>query len=163
MKGKAKIVKTIKGLSQPLKDTKGLTLIEIMVVITILGSIAALVGVNVLNSLHEANVKTAQIQISNFEAALDEFRRDNGIYPTTEQGLQALVQKPTSGRESKNWREGGYLKKKELPLDSWKNPYVYYSPGTHGDNEYEIICYGRDGKEGGTGKEADVNSWEVNK
>ena len=101
----------------------------------------------------------AIIQIKNFETALKLFKLDNGFYPSTEQGLEALVKKPTTGRIPQNWREGGYLEGGKVPLDPWGHPYIYICPGLHGD--FDIISYGRDGVEGGTGPDADIKSWEI--
>ena len=101
----------------------------------------------------------AQVQIAYMETALKLYKLDNGYYPTTEQGLQALVEPPTVGQLPKAWREGGYLEKGKVPKDPWGNEYVYLSPGIHGD--LDLISYGTDGEPGGEGNDADINNWEL--
>ncbi len=137
----------------------GFTLIEILVVVFILSLLAAIVAPRIIGRTEDAKVAEAKVQIKNFETALKMFYLDNGFYPSTEQGLQALVEKPTTGRIPKKYREGGYLEQKKVPLDPWGNPYVYISPGLHGP--YDIISYGADGKEGGEGYDADITSWNI--
>ena len=137
-----------------------MTLIEIMVVITILGLIATVVTVNVLDRLDEAKVSTAKTQIKSLEQALDQFRRDNGYYPSTEQGLQALIEKPSIGRVPKRYPPKGYMKGSKVPQDPWSCDYVYSSPGTRG-NDYEITSLGSDCQEGGEGANADINSFDT--
>jgi general secretion pathway protein G len=130
----------------------GFTLVEMLVVITIIGLIMALVGPRVLNYLGESKVKAARIQIQSFAAALDLFYLDAGRYPTSAEGLAALV-RPTGGLAGWN---GPYLKGGTLPNDPWGTPYVYRSPGEHG--VYDIISYGADGQQGGTGTAADITT-----
>jgi general secretion pathway protein G len=130
----------------------GFTLIEMLVVLTIIGLIVALVGPRVLNYLSESKVKTARIQIQSFASALDLFYLDAGRYPTSAEGLPALVQ-PTAGVAAWN---GPYLKGGTVPKDPWGTPYVYRSPGQHG--AYDLISYGADGREGGTGLAADISA-----
>lgn len=142
-----------------LRNVKGMTLIEIMVVITILGLIATVVTVNVLDRLDEAKVSTAKTQIKSLEEALDQYRRDNGVYPSTEQGLQALIEKPTIGRVPKRFPPKGYLKGGKIPTDPWDCDFKYYSPGIQG-NDYEIYSLGRDCQEGGEETDADISSFE---
>src|SRR3989338_1766209 len=144
---------------QPINQ-QGMTLIEIMVVVTILGIIATLVTVNVMGRLDQAKVSAASTQIKNLETALDEFRRDNGFYPQTEQGLKALIEKPSSGRVPNSYPKGGYLKGNQIPRDPWSCEFVYYGPGIHG-NPYEITSLGADCQEGGEDADADINSWEI--
>jgi general secretion pathway protein G len=144
-----------------IKSQVGMTLIEIMVVVTILGILATIVTVNVLESLDEAKISAAVTQMKNLETALDQFRRDNSYYPSTEQGLKALVEKPTIGREPKRYPKSGYLKG-DLPRDPWDCDFIYHSPGLHG-NRYEITSLGADCAEGGDDAEADINSWETDK
>jgi general secretion pathway protein G len=93
------------------------------------------------------------------ETALKLYKLDNGVYPSTEQGLQALVEPPTIGRLPRKWREGGYLEKSRVPLDPWDNDYIYLSPGVHGD--FDLISYGADGEPGGEGNNKDINNWEM--
>ncbi len=131
----------------------GFTLIEILVVITIIALIMSLVGPRVLNYLGESKVKAAKIQIQSFGSALDLFNLDTGRYPTTSEGLTALVQSPGT---IPAWN-GPYLKGGVVPNDPWGKPFVYRSPGEHGP--YDIMSYGSDGQEGGTGTAADVVSW----
>ncbi|PIR26387.1 MAG: type II secretion system protein GspG [Deltaproteobacteria bacterium CG_4_10_14_0_2_um_filter_43_8] len=140
------------------QNVRGMTLIEIMVVITILGLIATVVTVNVLERLDEAKIDTAKTQMKAFEDTLDQFRRDAGFYPATEQGLQALVEKPSVGRVPKRYPSKGYMK--SLPKDPWNCDYVYYSPGIQG-HDYEIYSLGADCVEGGEEVDADISSFET--
>src|SRR5262249_50853109 len=132
----------------------GFTLVEILVVITIIGLIMALVGPRVLNYLSEAKGKTAKIQIASFSSALDLYFLDTGRYPTSSEGLTALMQRPGNVPA---WN-GPYLKGNVVPTDPWGHPYIYRLPGQHGT--YDIISYGSDGQEGGTGAAADITTWE---
>ena len=132
----------------------GFTLVEILVVITIIGLIMALVGPRVLNYLAESKVKAARIQVESFASSLDLFYLDNGRYPSTSEGLAALAQRP-GGIESWN---GPYLRSGAVPNDPWGHPYVYRSPGEHG--AYDIVSFGSDGQEGGAGTAADIESWK---
>jgi general secretion pathway protein G len=131
----------------------GFTLVEILVVITIIGLIMGLVGPRVLNYLTESKAKAAKIQIESFASALDLFYLDTGRYPSSSEGLGALVQRPGSIAA---WN-GPYVKGGIIPNDPWGNPYVYRSPGQHGT--YDLISYGSDGQEGGTGAASDITSW----
>lgn len=145
---------------QRILNNRGMTLIEIMVVVTILGIIATLVTVNVIGRLDQAKVKAAETQVKNLETALDEFRRDNGFYPQTDQGLKALVEKPSTGRIPSSYPKGGYIKGNSVPRDPWNCEFAYTSPGVHG-NPYEITSLGADCQEGGEDTDADINSWEI--
>ena len=136
--------------------SRGFTLIELMVVVVIIGLLAAVVVPRVVGRGEEAKIAAARLQIKEIEAALDLYRLDNGFYPTTEQGLKALVERPTTEPLPRNWREGGYMKK--VPVDPWGNPFVYRSPGDHG--EYDLFSMGADGREGGEGSGKDITSWE---
>ena len=140
-----------------LRDRSGFTLIEIMVVIVILGLLAALVVPKLIGRTEEAKKTQARVQIRNIEQALGLFKLDNGFYPATDQGIEALIKIPDVGRIPKNYRKDGYLDR--LPKDPWGNPYVYVSPGTNRD--YEISSYGADGAQGGEGEDADINSWDA--
>jgi len=132
---------------------RGFTLVEILVVIIIIGLLAALVGPKLFGKVSAAKLKATKAQIELFGSALDALRLDVGRYPTTEEGLKALREKP-SGMDQ--WK-GPYLPK-EIPVDPWGRPYVYKSPGAHGD--YDIISYGLDGTEGGEGENQDIVSWK---
>ncbi len=140
-----------------LKQSKGFTLIELMIVIIILGILASIVVPKLMGRPEEARRTKAKIQIRNFQQALDLFKLDNGFYPTTEQGLEALVKKPTVSPIPPRYREEGYIDR--IPKDPWGNPYIYICPGKHG--EYDIISYGADGEPGGEGKNADIESWNL--
>ncbi len=137
----------------------GFTLIELLVVLVILGLLAGLVMPRMFGRGEEAKRVAARAQIRILEDALHQFELDNGFYPSTEQGLEALVKKPTVGRIPQNWREGGYLEKGVVPKDPWGNPYGYISPGNHGD--FDLLSYGADGEPGGEGKYADITNWET--
>jgi len=142
-----------------LKNRDGFTLIEIMVVIVILAMLAAIVGPRLMGRTDDAKVTDARVQIKNIETALKLYKLDNGSYPSTEQGLGALVAKPTVGVIPNSYKEGGYLESKKMPKDPWGNDYLYVSPGEHGD--YDLFSYGADGAKGGEGKNADINSWDT--
>ena len=142
-----------------LTNRGGFTLIEIMVVIVILAMLAALVGPKLMGRTDDAKVKTTSIQLKGMESALKLYKLDNGSYPSTEQGLNALVTKPTVGVIPKSYKDGGYLESKSVPKDAWGNDYLYVSPGEHGD--YDLFSYGSDGAKGGDGKNADITSWDT--
>jgi len=146
------------GISDPCRE-EGFTLLEIIVVVFILSLLAAIVAPRIIGRTDDARIEATKVQIKNFETALKLFKMDNGFYPDTQQGLEALVEKPASGTIPKNYKEGGYLEQRKIPLDPWGNPYVYVSPGLNGD--YDILSYGADGKEGGEGKNADIKSWDM--
>jgi general secretion pathway protein G len=133
---------------------RGFTLIEIMVVVVILAVLGALVVPKILENVDKARVTRAQSDIRAIQTALDLYRLDNFKYPTTEQGLAALVKQPVDPTIT-NYRSGGYLG--SLPKDPWNNPYIYVSPGADG-RDYEITTYGRDGKQGGEGYDADIST-----
>jgi general secretion pathway protein G len=133
---------------------RGFTLIELMVVLVIIGVLAALIVPNVLDRADDARVTAARTDIANINQALKLYRLDNQRYPTSEQGLQALVAKPASGPIPNNWKP--YLEK--LPNDPWGNPYQYLNPGVKG--AIDIMSFGADGKAGGEGKDADIGSWQ---
>ncbi len=139
-------------------DQRGFTLIELLVVIIVLGLLAALVGPRILGRVSEAKTATARTQIELLGLALDNYRLDNGAYPTTEQGLDALQEKPTREPIPANWK-GPYLRK-ALPLDPWSRPYVYRVPGEHNRSGYDLSTLGRDGQPGGVDEDADVVSWK---
>ncbi|OEU67370.1 MAG: type II secretion system protein GspG [Desulfobacterales bacterium S5133MH16] len=138
---------------------RGFTLIELMVVIVILGILAGLIIPRIMGRPEEAKQLKAKMQIESLETALKLYKLDSGMYPDTEQGLQALIEQPETGIVPKNWRKQGYLEKGRLPKDPWGNEFVYLSPGVHGD--YDIISYGADGVPDGEDKNRDINSWEI--
>lgn len=135
----------------------GFTLIELMVVIVILGILAGIVVPRFMDEPHKARVVKAKLQIENFSTALKKYYLDNGFYPSTEQGLQALVSKPSSGKVPRQYPDGGYISK--IPLDPWGNDYVYISPGSHGS--FDLVSYGADGQQGGADEGADIQSWDI--
>ena len=135
----------------------GFTLIEILVVIAVISLLAALVAPNVFKHVGTAKDATAKSQIEMLGAALDSYRLDNGRYPTSEQGLAALWETPTTEPRPNNWR-GPYLRK-AVPNDPWGNPYVYLSPGENSKQGYDLMSYGADGQPGGEAEDADVTNW----
>jgi general secretion pathway protein G len=142
------------SMSRILMQRAGFTLIEIMVVIIILGLLATLVIPNITGYTEKAKREKARADIASLEGALELFKADNGFYPTTEQGLDALIIKPSTGRIPAKWMEGGYFKK-GVPLDPWGARYVYFAPGRRGEG-YEIVSLGTDGQE----SDDDVSSSE---
>ena len=137
----------------------GFTLLEIIVVVFILSLLVAIVAPKIMGKTDDAKIAQAKVQIRNFETALKMYKLDNGSYPTTEQGLDALINKPVTGQIPTAYRDGGYLEEHKIPMDPWGNPYVYLSPGAHGD--FDIISFGADGKEGGEGKNADITNYNM--
>ncbi len=138
-------------------NQRGFTLIEVMVVVVILGILAAIVVPRLLDEPERARRTSAATQIRSFEEALGMFRLDNGYFPSTEQGLEALANQPTIGRIPTRYKEGGYIRR--IPNDPWGNSYVYLSPGVHGD--YDLLSYGADGQPGGEGDNADIANWNL--
>lgn len=135
----------------------GFTLIEILVVVVILGILASIIVPRIMRRPEEARRTKAIVDIKAIETALNLYRLDNGVYPSTEQGLEALVTKPTTGIIPKNWKEDAYLDK--VPKDPWQNPFIYLHPGVH--KEFDLVSYGADGVEGGEGKDADIENWNL--
>lgn len=154
-------------LELELRSDRGFTFIEIMVVVAILAILAALVVPRIMGRTDDAKRTAAKVQIRNIEGALQLYKLDNGVYPSTEQGLKALVEKPTVGVIPKKWRVDGYLPK--LPEDPWQNPYKYLSPsqkrGPTGAalGEYELMSMGTDGEVGGEGINADISNFNLDK
>ncbi|TVQ97919.1 MAG: type II secretion system protein GspG [Desulfovibrionales bacterium] len=143
-----------------MRQQSGFSLIELMIVVVILGLMATLLVPRVMDRPDEARVAKAKMDIRTLESALRLYRLDNGAYPTTEQGLAALIRKPEIAPLPRNFRDGGYLESSTVPRDPWGNEYRYRSPGQQGRG-YEITSLGADGKEGGTGFAQDINSWEL--
>ncbi len=141
------------------RSNRGFTFIELLVVMSILTLLAVMVVPKIIGRADDAKVDAARVQIRNLESGLKMYKLDNGNYPSTEQGLQALINKPTTGLIPKKYREGGYLESKSLPKDPWGNDYLYISPGNHG--EYDLYSHGADGVSGGEGKDADIESWNL--
>lgn len=137
----------------------GFTLIEIMIVILILGILAWQIAPRIMGKPEEARRLKSRMDISNIETALKLYKLDNGSYPSTEQGLQALVEQPSIGQIPRKWRTGGYLEKGKVPNDPWENEYVYLSPGLHGD--FDLMSYASDRQPGGEGNDLDINNWEL--
>lgn len=136
----------------------GFTLIEIMVVIAILAILAALVVPQLLPRTDDARITATKVQIKNIEQALHLYKLDNGVYPSTDQGLEALVHQPTVGIIPRNWKEGGYLPR--VPADPWGNTFLYLAPGADGA-PYDLMSYGADGEEGGDGPATDLRASEI--
>ncbi|HEY8023983.1 MAG TPA: type II secretion system major pseudopilin GspG [Burkholderiaceae bacterium] len=145
---------TARRKAQGSRRARGFTLIEMMVVMLIIGIMAAMVVPSLLSRGEEAKVTAAKADIASIMTALKTYKLDNSRYPTTEQGLQALVSKPTAGPTANSWK--GYLDK--LPKDPWGNTYQYLSPGVHG--EIDVFSLGADGQPGGSGNDADIGSWD---
>lgn len=140
-------------------NNRGFTLIEIMVVIAILALLAALVAPKIIGRSDDAKIADAKVQIKNIETALKLYKLDNGVFPSTEQGLTALVEKPTVGQIPRNYKAEGYLESKKVPKDPWGSDFAYLSPGEHGD--YDLYSLGADGVKGGEGINADIESWNL--
>lgn len=137
----------------------GFTLIELMVVIVILGLLAGIILPRFMGESDRAKQGIARTQMATLETALKMYKLDNGSYPTTEQGLKALVEPPTAGTLPRNWRKGGYLEKGKIPKDPWKNDFVYLCPGSHSD--FDLTSLGADGQAGGEEFDKDINNWET--
>lgn len=138
---------------------RGFTLIEIMVVITILGILAALIVPRVVGRTDDARITAAKQDIGAIMQALKLYRLDNGRYPTTEQGLRALIERPSTDPQPTNWKQGGYLERSSIPKDPWGKEYQFLSPGLRG--EIDVFSFGRDGQSGGEGPDGDIGSWQL--
>ena len=140
------------------KTRPGFTLVEILVVVVILGILAGLVVPRIMDQPEKARQTQAKMQIESLETALKLFKLENGFYPSTEQGLEALVRKPTTGRIPNRWREGGYLDKGRLPKDPWGYDFIYLSPGVH-NRDFDLLSYGADNQAGGEAEDQDITNW----
>ena len=138
-----------------MKKQLGFTLLEIMVVVVIMGMLASIVSFNVMGSKADAEVRKTRIDIKNIQQALDLYKLDNSRYPTTEQGLKALIKKPTASPVPKNWKKGGYVQ--ELPEDPWGNKYQYANPGVHNPDSYDLYSFGPDQEDG---SDDDIGNWQ---
>jgi len=149
-----KVQLKIKSSLTHLTFFRGFTLIELMVVLAIIAGMAALIVPNLMDSADEGKITSAKVDISTLAQALDRYKLDNQVYPSTEQGLKALVERPTAGNSVPNWRQTI----KKLPNDPWGRPYQYLNPGIK--NEVDVMSFGADGVTGGEGKNADIGSWQ---
>ncbi len=136
----------------------GFTLIEVMVVVVILGILAAMVVPKIMSRPDQAKIVRAQQDVQSIQSSLDLYKLDNGVYPTSDQGLQALVTKPSSPPIPQNWKSGGYLQ--QLPLDPWGNAYHYANPGTQNTDGVDVFTYGPTNQAGGTGDNATIGNWK---
>ncbi len=139
---------------------RGFSLIEIMAVVVIMALLMGLVGTAVFDRINVARMETTRTQIKQIEGALAFYQMDNGRFPSSEQGLSALVTRPASGPEPRNYRPGGYLSSKSLPKDAWGEAFQYEAPGTHNPETYDIWSYGADNQPGGSDTNADIGNWE---
>ena len=141
------------------KPNRGFTLIEVLVVVVIMGMLIGLIGPNLIGQVDKTKVTTAKTDMATMSQALDMYKLDNNFYPTTDQGLEALVQEPQASPVPRNWSNSGYIKGGQLPLDPWDGEYIYLSPGDDG-KPYEIITLGQDGKLGGAEFSEDISVWD---
>ena len=139
------------------RNSRGFTLIELMIAVVIIGILAAIIAPNVIGRLHDAKVSAAKQDVATLAQSLSMYKIDNGRFPTGEQGLKALVEKPSGSPPPNNWRSGGYIAR--LPNDPWGNPYQFANPGLHGD--IDVFSLGADAKPGGEGEGADIGSWNL--
>jgi len=138
------------------RKKRGFTLIEIMAVVLIIGLLSALVGVAIFPQIDKSRVNTARAQMKMLDAALETYRMDTARFPTSEQGLDALINAPADAR---GYQTGGYLRQRRVPLDPWQNPYQYEQPGARNPHSYDIWSWGADGAPGGDGVDADIGNW----
>mgnify|MGYP002829941054 CR=1 FL=1 len=140
---------------------RGFTLIEIMAVVLIMGLLMGIIGVSISGQIDKARLATAKAQISQLESALEFYRMDNGRYPTTDQGLESLVRKPTGEPEPRNYPPGGYLKKSDALMDPWNEPFFYEYPGSRNSHSFDLWTHGADLSPGGEGTDRDLGNWEI--
>ncbi|MFW9770281.1 MAG: type II secretion system major pseudopilin GspG [Candidatus Thorarchaeota archaeon] len=145
--------------SESARSRGGFTLIEIMAVVLIIGLLSSIVGLAIFQQVDKGRVTATRAQIANLEGVLELYRMDNAHFPTTEQGLESLVRRPTSEPEPRNYPPGGYLKGGRIPLDPWGEPYHYESPGRHNEHFFDLWSYGADARAGGEGVDADIGNW----
>ena len=139
------------------RENAGFTLIEIMAVVLIIGLLSTIVGVSIFAQVDKGRITAASVQIANLESVLEIYRMDNARYPTTEQGLDALV---NESEDARNFPPGGYLQKRRLPEDPWGNIYEYEQPGQNNPHSFDLWSFGADGKPGGEGVDADIGNWD---
>lgn len=139
----------------------GFTLIEIMAVVVIIGLLMGIVGTAIVGNIRKARITTTKTQMHALDQALGMYQMDNGRFPTTDQGLRALIEKPSGAPEPYAWRPGGYLAKKELPKDAWNNEFHYASPGEHNPDSFDLWSFGEDGQAGGNDSAADIGNWST--
>lgn len=156
MHNESKLLRVGEILRNAREDERGMSLIEIMVVLTIIGLVTSVIGVAVLGSLEDAKIDTTRTQMKNLQSALMQYKIANGRYPTSSEGLDALINPPPSAKKKRPFLQGD-----SVPGDAWDSDFIYYSPGTHGNHDFEIISYGADSAAGGDGVDADINSWEL--
>lgn len=158
LRGKAGGMVNIRKPLQIVNNQNGFSFIELMVVVIILGILAGAIVPRYIDKTDKAKAVKSKVDISAIETSLKMYKLDNGFYPTTEQGLLALIEKPSTEPVPKAWSEKGYLEKAKIPKDPWGKEYMYLSPGIHDD--FDIISYGADGAPGGDGINKDITSWE---
>lgn len=151
-------IKLFRQSHRQIKNQAGFSFIELMVVVIILGILAGAIVPRYMDKADKAKVVKAQVDIAAIETSLKMYKLDNGFYPTTEQGLLALIEKPTTDPVPRSWNESGYFEKKKIPKDPWGTEYVYLCPGVHGT--FDLISYGADAESGGEGINADITNWE---
>ena len=153
------MIKTGSFLWRRANSQYGFSFLELMVVVVILGILATYIAPRFMGRTEDAKAVKAKVDIASLETSLKLYKLDNGVYPSTEQGLMALIEKPNTEPVPANWKKKGYLEKAKVPKDPWGREYLYLSPGVHDD--YDIISYGADGAPGGDDKNKDINSWEL--
>lgn len=142
--------------SVPVPHKSGFTLIEIMAVVLIIGLLSTLVGIAIFPQIDKARVNAARSQLKMLDAALESYRMDSARFPSTDEGLEALVVEPA---EARNWQSGGYLRERRIPVDPWGNPYEYEAPGQNNPHAYDIWSWGADGQAGGEDVDSDIGNW----